>query len=560
MTQDPADPATDRPPAAQVDRNDLVMGLGSDGVTRPFAVDALRAARVVSVRDLGAVGDGRSHPLSERYPDLAAARRDYPHAASLADEIDWAATQAAINLVRDTGGGTVAAPAGRYVCNRTLTFPECREFGERGQQVNWIGEGIYASVYHWPKDLGAGAFAVLCPRRREPDGMYEGLWQDIGLEGPGAAEENQVLGEAPAGMDGWGWGARRRMTRCSARRFRAGLDIVGDHARFEDVVSRENLYAVYFSRPSESLFGDLLFEKCMFSGCTLAAIAVHPAAQMGGCTLISCYVGGAPYSILKEAGAGDAVMLSNSVFLNCMFEYVGNAWLHDANAPRRAAVRIVTFDTCYFQWRDDTRLPRAPRAALWDIHRAEHVRWLQLKEPFALLPGDEALLKVEIAQSCEIVGHISHIVSNCEEAGRPFLHAVAARADAYRSWRLAEPGSWEGRFVLVAPGSPRVRPGDVLERAPGGRVRRGTRSDMPVAGICQTSGGPGALVVAAVSGPALPVRCPSGTADAWLVKGPDGTAAAAGPDHAGPLIGLVVGWSHAAEGDRAVVDVGPALR
>lgn len=337
-----------------LDRGDLVTGVGGDGVNRPLAVEARRASHVVSVRDFGAIGDGRSHKLSECYDDLADARRDYPRAVSLDDEIDWAATQAAIDLVAATGGGTVASPSGRYVCNRTLTFPECREFGEQGVQVNWAGDGMYASIYHWPRDLGEGAFAVLCPGRRDPDGMYEGFWQDVGLEGPGPA--HPVMGEAPARMDGWGWGARRRMVRCLARRFRAGLDIVGDHARFEDVVSCQNLYAVYFSAPSVHLFGDLLFEKCMFSGCSLAAIAVHPAAQMGGCTLISCYVGGAPYSILKEAGDGDDVMISNSVFLNCMFEYVGNAWLHDDNAPRRAVVRIVTFDTCYFQWRDDMRL------------------------------------------------------------------------------------------------------------------------------------------------------------------------------------------------------------
>ena len=45
---------------------------------------------------------------------------------------------------------------------------------------------------------------MLCPRRREGDGMYEGLWQDICLEGPG---DKPVLGKAPAQMSGWGWGS-----------------------------------------------------------------------------------------------------------------------------------------------------------------------------------------------------------------------------------------------------------------------------------------------------------------------------------------------------------------
>ncbi|MFC7538730.1 hypothetical protein ACFQU2_03715 [Siccirubricoccus deserti] len=68
-------------------------------------------------------------------------RSGLPQAESLNDEIDWAATQAAIALVAASGGGTVLSPAGTYLCNRTISFPECREYGERGVEVNWLGEG-----------------------------------------------------------------------------------------------------------------------------------------------------------------------------------------------------------------------------------------------------------------------------------------------------------------------------------------------------------------------------------------------------------------------------------
>ena len=501
------------------------------------------------MRDLGAVGDGRSHPLRQRYRSLGAAQADFPHASSLDDEIDWAATQGAINLLAAHGGGHVVSPAGTYLCNRTITFPECREYGRRGVQVNWLGEGALASVYRWPVDLGSGAFAVHCPHRYEPDGMYEGLWQDIGLEGPGG---EPVLGVAPAQMDGWGWGARRRMTRCGARRFRAGLSIVGDHSRFEDVVSRENLYNLYFPNPSPALYGDLLFEKCMFSGCTLAAVAVHPAAQMGGCTMISCYMGGGPYAILKESGEGDDVMVGQSVFLNCMFEYVGNAWLQDGNTPRRAVVRGVTFDTCYFQWHDSNRLTTngRRRRAVWDFYRAEHLRWVQPKEPFALKPGDDALLCVEAARGCEIIGHVGHIAHNARTAQRPMLHPDAVRLYGYRSWRLEEPGEWSGRFMQVSPqAASGVRQGDVLELAAGGRVQRGSASEAPVAGICMMDAKPGDLTIMAVSGPSLRVRCPDGLADRLLAKGNDGAAiAAANP--AGPA---VIGWSNGARDGQAFV-------
>ncbi|MCO6418397.1 hypothetical protein JYK14_19835 [Siccirubricoccus sp. KC 17139] len=546
-----ADESAQRQAVFRVDRADVVAALGADGLHRPLSIAALRGSRLVSVRDLGAIGDGRRHPLSERYGSLAAAQRDYPRAQSLNDEIDWAATQAAIDLVAASGGGTVLSPAGTYLCNRSLLFPECREWGERGAEVNWLGEGKYATTYHWPVDLGPGQAAVLCPGRRDPGGMYEGVWQDIGLLGPARAAP--APGVMPAAMDGWGWGARRRMVRCLASRFRAGLSIVGDHSRFEDVICRECFYAVHFAVPSESLYGDLLFEKCMFSGCAMAAIAVAPEAQMGGCTLISCYVGGSPYALLKEAaprGRGkDDVLISNSVFLNCMFEYVGNAWIQDANAPRRAALRKVTFDTCYFQWANESRWARAPRQALWDIHRAEHVVWRQPKEPFATIPGDQALLKVARAESCEISGHVGHLLYNCAQARRPLLHPETVQDDSFRGWSLTEPGGWEARFAAVAAEGPGVERGQVLEWAPGGRVRMGRPGPVPVAGICLMAAPPGGVTVLAVRAGSISVRAPEGGADGWLVKGPGGTAVPGGREGA-------IGWCFYARDGMATVALG----
>lgn len=59
----------------------------------------------ISVKDFGAIGDGESHMLSERYATLANAQIDYPFVSSLSQEIDWAACQAALN----------AFPAGSFV-------------------------------------------------------------------------------------------------------------------------------------------------------------------------------------------------------------------------------------------------------------------------------------------------------------------------------------------------------------------------------------------------------------------------------------------------------------
>ena len=49
-----------------------------------------------TIMEYGAIGDGNSHPLSERFSTLEDAQKIYPHATSLNDEIDWCATVSAM--------------------------------------------------------------------------------------------------------------------------------------------------------------------------------------------------------------------------------------------------------------------------------------------------------------------------------------------------------------------------------------------------------------------------------------------------------------------------------
>lgn len=48
----------------------------------------------MKIEDYGAIGDGQSHPLAERFATLEEAQKVYPDATSLDDEIDWCAIQA----------------------------------------------------------------------------------------------------------------------------------------------------------------------------------------------------------------------------------------------------------------------------------------------------------------------------------------------------------------------------------------------------------------------------------------------------------------------------------
>jgi hypothetical protein len=82
----------------------------------PATAGEARQAGWTVVTDYGAVGDGRSRPLSTRYSDLAAARRDFPGVTSLDDELDGVAIQAAI----DSGTSRVYYPPGRYIHRSAL--------------------------------------------------------------------------------------------------------------------------------------------------------------------------------------------------------------------------------------------------------------------------------------------------------------------------------------------------------------------------------------------------------------------------------------------------------
>lgn len=110
----------------------------------------------ISIKDYGAIGDGVLHPLSEKYPTLAAAQIDYPHATALTDSIDWAAIQKAIKSLplntASTGiltpkgfanGGCIHVPRGRYVVNKKITLQRglrlVGESRESSQFISFIG-------------------------------------------------------------------------------------------------------------------------------------------------------------------------------------------------------------------------------------------------------------------------------------------------------------------------------------------------------------------------------------------------------------------------------------
>lgn len=93
----------------------------------------------INVKQFGAIGEAVYHPLSERYSTLTDAQTHYPFVTSLAQSIDWAAWQAALNtgkvvygtdnayVITDTllpvsGGGIIGLGINKWVSGFTATF------------------------------------------------------------------------------------------------------------------------------------------------------------------------------------------------------------------------------------------------------------------------------------------------------------------------------------------------------------------------------------------------------------------------------------------------------
>lgn len=71
----------------------------------------------------GAIGDGTSHKLSERYTTLADAQAVYPHAVSLDDEIDWCAIQKLNVFAIDANNPKIKIDwSGKFHTNRPIEY------------------------------------------------------------------------------------------------------------------------------------------------------------------------------------------------------------------------------------------------------------------------------------------------------------------------------------------------------------------------------------------------------------------------------------------------------
>jgi len=107
----------------------------------------------IDVTNLGAVGDGLSHPISDTCPDLACVYSTYPEldpnnggpGVALSDETNWVAIQTALIRAHDTVD-TVEIPRGIYLFNRQLTNRTLVPIVTVGE-LRFSGSGEHAFVF-----------------------------------------------------------------------------------------------------------------------------------------------------------------------------------------------------------------------------------------------------------------------------------------------------------------------------------------------------------------------------------------------------------------------------
>ena len=114
--------------------------------------------RGINIKEFGAIGDDKLHPLSEFFTSLKEAKSVYPSAASLSDSIDSVAIQKAIdyyNIITHSGGtpkngGIVHIPAGNYRLNKTIQMKKgihLQGVGTGGTWLSWSGLNITGIEY-----------------------------------------------------------------------------------------------------------------------------------------------------------------------------------------------------------------------------------------------------------------------------------------------------------------------------------------------------------------------------------------------------------------------------
>lgn len=470
-----------------------------DKPLRPRPEPSPSTGPALSIRDRGAIGDGRSHPLSERYKSLEAARRGHPHVRSLDQECDWAALQGAVlELSRSGHGGTVMVPPGHYRLDGEIVLPNLDRYDEAFNEVEIVGAGMRASLLSWPEDLGPGRFAIRAGSRlaardgtlTDNDGYQRSRIAHLSLQGP---KPGNRPGDPPPGMGGVALTSRFVLERVGVFGFRAGVDVWRDHSSLISCQLTKNHIGAYWSAGTES-FGDHLFLDTDLAGNTLASIAVAPENGIDHSSFISCHFGFSPYGILAEDGTPKRTFLSNNKFLDCAFEACGNGWIHGPLAEMYGNSLIGCSGSLLPRY----RLTKQPTAGLIVVRSLERNRFTGGTASFGDGTNDRAAdIQTAAIVAASAVGNRFDDADRLIRLGRDGLAPALSVTGTCRANRF-EAQDCSGEFRKVGTGG--VDAGNLVQRDYD-RVRR-LEPDRPADGVALTSAPAGGVVPVATAGTA----------------------------------------------------------
>lgn len=113
-----------------------------------------------NVKTFGAIGSGGSHPLSLYYSTLAEAQAVYPHATALTNELDWAATQKAIDTAT-IAGGQVSIPPGTFLTDQRIRGKTAVDLRGAGKAKTVIESTVsMIGIIYTDEADGVASFAI----------------------------------------------------------------------------------------------------------------------------------------------------------------------------------------------------------------------------------------------------------------------------------------------------------------------------------------------------------------------------------------------------------------
>jgi hypothetical protein len=340
---------------------------------------------VANVRQYGAVGNGTSDQACTylSLANLAALQAYdggiYSFATSCTNQMDWLATQYAVNKLTSTGGA-VKLSGGPYIWDQPVILPNSQDASTGSAKgIYLLGDGEGGTLIEPAvADFGANSGMVSCgsPTASYSDnsgagsGRYGGVGacyggiSDITFYNPysdtynGGANVNVTSSTyargitsvpapgysgSPIQMDGVLLGGRMNLKRVGAWGFRMGFNLVGDHMTWDQIDAEKNFCGLYWAPASIYLVGDIILQGHSFvSGNTFAGSCVDKDASIIGFYQSGeYYTGYQPYGFIKFPGISDSYgeayggaytpFFANANYDIIQSEAIGNAVMWDDN-------------------------------------------------------------------------------------------------------------------------------------------------------------------------------------------------------------------------------------